>query len=335
MPGPKVDKSEMTDLPETPPRPAAVVIGRNEGDRLVRCLTALAQQVGQIVYVDSGSTDGSIAAARAIGADVVQLDTTRPFTAARARNAGLEQLLADPQPPQFVQFIDGDCELRTGWIETAQTFLEQAPQAAVACGRRRERYPEASLYNRLIDVEWDTPTGQVRACGGDALMRVAALQQVGGFDAEMIAGEEPELCVRLRKEGWTIWRLDAEMTWHDAALTRFGQWWTRARRAGHAYAEGAALHGAPPEAHNVGQTRRALLWGGALPAITVLGVLITPMALALLLLWPLQILRLARRSGDAVWATFVTLGKLPEALGVLDYHWNRLRGRQRQLIEYK
>lgn len=335
MPGPKVDKSEMTDLPETPRRPAAVVIGRNEGERLVRCLTALAQQVGQIVYVDSGSTDGSIAAARAIGADVVELDTTRPFTAARARNAGLEQLLAVPQPPPFVQFIDGDCELRTGWIETARAFLEQAPQAAVACGRRRERHPEASLYNRLIDVEWDTPTGQVRACGGDALMRVAALQQVGGFDAEMIAGEEPELCVRLRKEGWTIWRLDAEMTWHDAALTRFGQWWTRARRAGHAYAEGAALHGAPPEAHNVGQTRRALLWGGALPAITVLGVLITPMALALLLLWPLQILRLARRSGDAVWATFVTLGKLPEALGVLDYHWNRLRGRQRQLIEYK
>ena len=133
------------------------------------------------------------------------------------------------------------------------------------------RYPEASIYNRLIDAEWDTPVGRARACGGDALMRVAALQEVGGFDPDLIAGEEPELCVRLRAKGWEIWRLDAEMTLHDAAMTRFGQWWQRTRRGGYAFAEGAALHGAAPERHCVPNLRRLILWGMVLPLATILG----------------------------------------------------------------
>ena len=275
----------------------AVVIGRNEGDRLVRCLASLAGATGHVVYVDSGSTDGSVAAAQAAGAEVVTLDPDRPFTAARARNAGFARLMDRAAAPDFVQFVDGDCEIRDGWIETAAAFLQGTPEAAVACGRRRERFPEASVYNRLIDTEWDTPVGPARACGGDALMRTEALRAVGGFDPRLIAGEEPELCVRLRRAGWTVWRLDAEMTWHDAAITRLGQWWKRTRRAGHAYAEGAALHGGPPERHGVTETRRAVLWGAALPAAALAGTAVTPWALLLLLAYPAQVLRLRRRMG--------------------------------------
>ena len=312
---------------------AAVAIGRNEGMRLVRCLASLQGRVGRIVYVDSDSTDSSVAAARSAGAEVVTLDMERPFTAARARNAGLARL-NEGGVPEFVQFLDGDCELQPGWIETALAFLAANPDVAVACGRRRERHPEASVYNRLIDREWDTAVGEARACGGDALMRVAALEAVGGFDPSLIAGEEPELCVRLRKAGWRIWRLDAEMTLHDAGMTRLGQWWKRAARAGHAYAEGAALHGRAPERHGVAGTRRALLWGAALPAAALLGTLATPLAPLLLLAYPAQVARLSRREG---WtrAAFLTLGKLPEAQGVLTYGWRRLTGRRGRLIEYK
>lgn len=320
----------------TPARIAAVAIGRNEGDRLERCLTSLQGQVGRIVYVDSGSTDGSRERA-ALQAAVVDLDLTRPFTAARARNAGFAVLLeAGDDAPAYVQFIDGDCELQPGWIAAAAAFLDSHPDVAVVCGRRRERHPGQSVYTRLIDREWDTPAGEAKACGGDALMRAQAFQAVDGFDPRLIAGEEPELCVRLRAAGWRIWRLDAEMTLHDAAITRFGQWWRRARRAGHAYAEGAALHGAPPERHQVAQTRRALLWGLALPLAVLILALITPwLAVLLALAWPLQVLRLARRQGDPAEALFLTLGKFPEAQGVLDYHLGRLRGRRRGLIEYK
>lgn len=306
----------------------AVVIGRNEGARLERSLQALVGQVAQIVYVDSGSTDGSVAAARGLGAEVVELDMKHPFTAARARNAGMAALAGGVT---LVQFLDGDCILRDGWLPAAVAHMSAHPQLAVVCGRRREEHPETSIYNSLIDTEWDTPPGEARACGGDALMRLEALRAVGGYRAEMIAGEEPELCQRLRRAGWQIWRLEAEMTWHDAQITRFSQWWRRSLRAGHAFAEGAALHGAGPDRHWVAETRRALLWGALLPAVILLLALLLPWAaVGLMLLYPLQLLRLIWRGG-AAWGFFTLLGKFPEALGVMKYHMRR----DGRIIEYR
>lgn len=315
-----------------PPRVAAVIIGRNEGARLVAALGAIPSDVSPVIYVDSGSTDGSIAAAKAAGAQIVALDMALPFTAARARNEGFVALAANP--PDFVQFIDGDCTLAPGWIETATTFLCANPSAAVACGRRRERFPDASIWNRLCDDEWNTPIGKAQACGGDALMRASAFLAVGGYNPGLIAGEEPELCVRLRLTGWEIWRLDAEMTLHDAAMTKFGQWWKRMRRSGHAFAEGAALHGAPPECHFVKETRRAILWGAVLPILALLGTFITAWAPLLLLALPLQVLRLAPSLG-LTRAFFLTSGKIPEAVGIADYWMHRLTGRRSKIIEYK
>lgn len=311
---------------------AAVAIGRNEGARLRACLDALSGRVDRIVYVDSGSTDGSPEEAAQRGVEVVALDMTRPFTAARARNAGLAAL--SDSPPEFVQFIDGDCALRDEWLPQALAAMAADPQLAAVAGRRRERFPERSVYNALCDAEWDTPVGPARAVGGDMLVRHAAITAVGGFRDSLIAGEEPEMCVRLRAAGWTIRRLDCEMTWHDADMTRFGQWWRRSRRAGHAFAEGAALHGAPPERHWRSETRRALLWGAALPALALAGAALHPAALLLLLAYPAQILRLAPRMG---WtrAGFTVLGKIPEAIGAIGYYLNRLSHRQARLIEYK
>ena len=320
----------------------AIVIGRNEGQRLIDCLSSLqAAGMRRLIYVDSGSTDGSTDAARAAGAEVIALDMTRPFTAARARNAGLERIAEDPALPDFVHFIDGDCQLRPGWLQVAADFLAAHPQVVVVCGRRRERHPQASVYNRLCDLEWNTSIGEALACGGDALMRTQALLAVGGFRDDLIAGEEPELCLRLRRAGGQIWRLDHEMTLHDAAMTRFSQWWRRARRAGHAFAEGAALHGAPPERHWVAETRRAILWGAALPLAILLALVLMPaLGVLLLLAYPAQVLRIAARHGLSrreswEYAAFTVLGKFPEVLGVLGFWRNRLLGRQGRLIEYK
>ena len=236
-----------------------------------------------------------------------------------------------------MQFVDGDCEVDPAWIATAQAFLEANPRAAVACGRRREKFPEASVYNRLCDREWDTPTGQAAACGGDALIRAAALSEVGGYDPRLIAGEEPEMCLRLRRAGWTIWRLDAEMTRHDVAMTRLAQWWKRTKRAGHAYAEGAHLH--PGGGLGEAGQKRAVIWGLVLPLLALFGTVFTLWALALLLLWPLQVIRLAARDGfsRAGWESgvFLVLGKLAEAQGVAGFHLRRLTGRRAGLIEYK
>ncbi|MFN4130713.1 MAG: glycosyltransferase [Paracoccaceae bacterium] len=310
----------------------AVVIGRNEGACLVACLAALHGQVRRVVYVDSGSTDASVATARAAGAEVVALDMDQPFTAARARNAGL--LALTNAPPEFVQLVDGDCVLDPGWITAALAAFASHPDAVVVCGRRRERFPEASAYNRMADREWNTPIGQTTACGGDALMRFAAVVAVGGYRDDLIAGEEPELCLRLRRAGGTIWRIDAEMTLHDAALLRFGQWWTRMVRSGHAFAEGADLHGAGPERHWIAESRRALLWGVAGPVVVIAAGLIHPLGLALALVYPAQMARLARREGWT-WGVLTVVGRFAEARGVLGYHFSRILGRRRGLIEYK
>lgn len=318
------------------PNVDAVVIGRNEGARLLACLASLQGQVRRVIYVDSGSTDGSVIAALAAGSEVVALNMGLPFTAARARNAGMALLSGEG----FVLFLDGDCQLQPGFVAAGLAAFARHPAAVVVCGRRRERFPDATLYNRLCDREWDTPIGPAKACGGDALMRLAAVQALGGYREDLIAGEEPELCLRLRRAGGEVWRIPVEMTLHDAAMTRFSQWFKRSQRAGHAFAEGAALHGAGSERHWVAETRRALLWGFGVPLAAVLAGLIHPAGWLLLLLFPLQVARLAWRwrvqgKAGVEAAVFTVMGKIPEAIGVLSYHWNRLRGRRRGLIEYK
>src|SRR4051794_39315065 len=215
----------------------AVVIGRNEGARLDVCLRSVGRELKTFVYVDSGSIDGSVELARNLGADVVELSKDRPFTAARGRNAGVVQLRKIRPEAEFVQFIDGDCELQPGWIDTAVAVLSSNADVALVCGRRRERHPEVSAYNRLCDMEWDTPAGPTKACGGDSLARIEAFVAVEGFSEDLIAGEEPDLCFRLRKVGWSILRLDAEITLHDASMTRATQWWQSSVRSGYATAE--------------------------------------------------------------------------------------------------
>lgn len=320
---------------------AVVAIGRNEGERLQRCLQSARADCDWVVYVDSGSSDGSTAMAEAIGAVVVRLDMTLPFTAARARNAGFAEVQARWGGVDLVQFVDGDCELEPNWMRAARSHLIERAAVAAVFGRRRERYPDRSIYNRLCDIEWDVPCGEVSACGGDVMIRRDALAGIGGYKSGMIAGEEPEMCVRLRRNGWKIERLPLPMTIHDAAMTRFGQWWRRTQRSGHAYAEGASLHGKPPDFHCVRETRRNWLWGLVLPfSIIALVLLVSPFAAALLLVYPAQVARLylkRRRSSNWPLLTsfFNVLGRFPEMAGQAKFVIDRWRGRQSGLIEYK
>lgn len=291
---------------------AFVIIGRNEGARLKTCIDSVAKQAELAVYVDSGSRDNSVRLARNAGLPVIALDPSRAFTAARARNAGFAWIRRHRPDLSYVHFIDGDCELNDGWLPVAMATMRSCPSLAAVCGRRRERHPEASAYNRLCDHEWDTPVGLADTCGGDALFRVAPLVEVGGFSEDLIAGEEPDLCFRIRMAGWQIRRIDCDMTTHDAAMVRFSQWWQRNRRSGYATAEAYARRG-----HGDPQLRRQvvsnLLWG--LPLAWVA--------------WPILWVRISWRKG-LFEALFITLGKVPHLQGQADF-WRK----RRQLIEYK
>jgi GT2 family glycosyltransferase len=317
-----------------------VAIGRNEGERLKQCLRSAAG-AAIIIYVDSGSNDGSVEWARSAGAQVVELGRATPFTAARARNHGFKRLRELAPQINYVQFIDGDCELDREWPGHAVRFLEQHQTYCAAVGRLRERFPDRSIYNRLCDSEWNTPIGDALACGGIVMMRVDAFEHVHGFRDELIAGEEPELCVRLRISGWRIRRLDFEMAKHDANMTRFGQWWRRIVRSGYAFAQGAALHGSSSERHWVWESCRAWLWAICLPLMIMICVfLFGAWAWLLLLIYPAQIVKQILRSNGTMGhrilvGFFQLLTRFPEAWGQLLYLRDRLVARQAELIEYK
>lgn len=341
-----IDSTSPQAVPGAEPVLSVVVIGRNEGERLVRCLEsvrAMADPGGpiELIYVDSASTDGSPERAAALGAQVITVRPERP-SAALGRNAGWRAAQAP-----LVLFLDGDTILQPRFVVDSLAEF-QDPQVAVVWGHRRELYPDASWYNRVLDLDWIYPPGPSEFCGGDAIMRRDALREVDGFDASLIAGEEPDLCRRLRARGYEIRHVDRPMTGHDLAITRWRQYWRRAVRAGHAYAEVAARFRGTEAPFWDREVRRNRIHGGALLLTLLLGVVgaLCGSALIPLLvlgLWLTLAVRTALRVGwksrdpwtRLLYGVHSHLQQIPILVGQLGYYRDRWRGRRRGLIEYK
>ncbi|MEL7492059.1 MAG: glycosyltransferase [Pseudomonadota bacterium] len=317
-----------------------VAIGRNEGERLKRCLLSIAQVTDRVVYVDSNSSDGSVTFARERNVEVVELDMSIPFTAARARDAGFERLKEKWPDTDFVHFIDGDCEVVEGWPEKALAEIMRDDNLGVVTGWRSERFPDATVYNMMCEVEWRGPAGDIAACGGDMLVRVAAYEEAGGFNPIVIAAEDDEFCIRVRKAGYAIRRLTEEMTLHDAAMTRFSEWWARARRAGHGYAQVGAMH---PDYFRQ-ERRRVILWGAVIPALAIIALLIRPwLIIPFIALYGLSYLKSRRGliaggvspENASAYGRFLVLSKAPNFLGMMTYWRRRLLNDDYKIIEYK
>lgn len=330
-----------------------VVIGRNEGVRLRRCLKSLRADIDDVVYVDSGSTDDSLAIAAECGVETVSLDASMPFSAGRARNVGFARLMALHPDLTAVQFVDGDCELACDWIGVGFSTLTERDEVAIVCGRRRERFPEHSLFNRLIDLEWETPVGESSASGGDFLIRRNCFHAVGGFNIQVVAGEEPELGFRLRQQGWKILRIDHEMTLHDAALTRMSSWWRRERRGGYGGLDVYFRTSSDSSSYFVRHVRSTWFWSLGWLSLLCLMLMIggisngVPGALIGGLLWlistTIQMARIASRYRRAQVSRFdsfrmaalTLLSKWPQMLGQIAWVRDRWFGRRPRLIEYK
>lgn len=323
-----------------------VVIGRNEGKFLRASLASALSATAAVVYVDSGSTDDSLEIAADLGVVVLELDTSIPFTAARAYNAGVNHLLARYSSVQFIQFLDGDAQLVAGWVHTAYSVLVNNPEVAVVCGRRREKFVERSIFNLLADMEWNTAIGEVTACGPEAMMRLSLFQTIRGFDETLIAGEEPEICFRFRQAGGEIWRIDAETSRHDMNMMTVGQWWQRSRRGGYAFAESAWIHRNKTGHYRGKHCLRIWFWTLGLPALAIVLSLIT--AKASLLLLPIGYgitlyktyrgaIQHRQYSTSHAWIYSLSclLIKFPELQGQLEFIFFKLLRRQRQIIEYK
>ncbi len=326
---------------------SVVIIGRNEGDRLTVCLESIrtARQMPQpfeIIYVDSLSTDGSPERAAACGAKVIELDPGK-LSAARARNAGWRAATAP-----FILFLDGDTILDPDFVHRAWPEFADS-NVAVVCGDRREVQPEASVYNRVLDLDWNAPAGDTDFCGGDSLMRRDVLERVNGFNPDLIAGEEPDLCRRMRAMGYRILHVDAPMTGHDLALRHFHQYWRRAVRTGHAYAEISARYRDTPDPLWTRESRANILRGWLYTltsvALCVAAILLrswVPLIALVLGVAALSIrTAILARAKSASWITLLLFGfhshiqHLPILQGQILQAWARRRGQGRVLIEYK
>jgi glycosyltransferase involved in cell wall biosynthesis len=311
-----------------------IVIGRNEGERLRRAFESIPSGAAKVLYVDSGSSDGSVALARSMGVDVHELDPEKPFSAARARREGVEVMLKDHPDLEAIQFLDGDCTLEKGWSEKAIAHLSAHPNAAIVCGLLTEANTERSIYNRFIAVRWNATIGDIDACGGIFMIRICVYKSVGGFNSALLTGEEAELCARVRKAGHRIVRLDTKMACHDADLVSFGQWWGRAVWGGFGDAmEYDVLKGGVSAARHR-ETRSIVIWVATAPLLGLLGAIgaywlpwLIGLPVVCALAYPALVVRVGMdrlRRGDsfadsAIYAFFCVLRKFPYAIGFFKY----------------
>lgn len=338
-------ETEPAPSPELSPALSVVVIGRNEGARLTACLESVRDMapIGgavEIIYVDSDSTDDSVQRAEALGVRVIGVKPERP-TAAIGRNAGWRAARAP-----LVLFLDGDTRLDPQFVERALPSFAD-PAVGGVCGGRFESRPQDSVYNRVLDLDWRGPAGEAEFCGGDALIRREVLERVDGFDEQLIAGEEPDMWRRMRAEGFRALRLDLPMTSHDLAMFRWSQYWRRATRTGHAYAEVAARYADTERPLWAATARRnrvhaAVLLGGSTLALLLLWWSPWPLLLWLLLLAAVVARTAWRqrwRGGSAttllLYGLHSHLQQIPIFFGQLGYYASRASGRGRRLIEYK
>jgi cellulose synthase/poly-beta-1,6-N-acetylglucosamine synthase-like glycosyltransferase len=329
------------------PTVAVVIIGRNESNPLRACIDSVhaldySVPLLEVIYVDSDSQDDSLQLAASSGVRVIQVSGD-PMTAARGRNAGWTSI----QSP-FVLFLDGDTQVHPQFLKRALVPFSD-PEVAAVWGHRRESNPTASVYNRVLDLDWIYPTGWTDFFGGDVLIRRTALASVDGYNPELIAGEEPEMCRRLREKGWRFLHIDAPMTLHDLRMTHFSQYWRRATRCGHAYAQVSSLFRNTPDTFWTPEARRNQQRGAILlllfvGAILACGFVRSPWPLVpsglLIMLASVRSAYKARNRSTS-WPTLLFFGlhshfqEIPILWGQTRYHYAIALRRKMTLIEYK
>lgn len=320
-----------------------IIIGRNEGERLRRALRSVPSGLAAMLYVDSGSTDGSPQLARSLGFAVHELDPAQPFSAARARYEGAEVVIKAHPEVKRIQFLDGDSILEPNWLARATEYLDTHHDTGIVCGLLTEQSPQHSFYNRLMSLHWNNSTGEIDSCGGIFMVRLSVYKAAGGFNSRLLTGEEAEFCSRVQALGNRIIRLEEAMARHDANLVRFRDWWSRAIWGGFGDALEFDVLKGRVRPQRLRQTRSSFLWAIGIPSVALFGFIGMVWSVWFVVLPVLSfigyfalIFRIMRdrvQRGDPtvdalIYSLFCVLRKLPVAIGFLRY-WIVLGSRVR------
>ena len=195
---------------------SVIVIGKNEGERLVACLrsiqTALSALAHEVVYVDSCSTDQSLQTAKALGARCFLL-AERKTTAGLGRFVGAKEARGE-----YLLFLDGDMQLQPGFAEKALMAIAAKGYDGV-CGIREDVYLRGGEVVCRNDNYFGCTQERLAPVFGGALMITRdALDACGGWATDTIACEEAELYARLKAIGCRIAEIPVPMILHTDAV---------------------------------------------------------------------------------------------------------------------
>ena len=193
-----------------------IIIARNEAKHIEQAITSVLRAIqpfphAEVILVDSASTDDTVTIARRYPITIARLRPSWPLSAAAARYIGMKVSRGT-----YLMHLDGDMELDAAWLPRALPVLKAHPQAAGVDGYYRNLTPREGQPPEIHDEHrsYDPAPVPVRYFTGAALYRRAALEAVGGFNPYLISEEEPELCIRLRGNGYQLLRLPYLMGIH-------------------------------------------------------------------------------------------------------------------------
>jgi len=243
--------------PDAPFSEVGVVVAG--GGSAIETTIRAAGDEGPVIYVAQAADQEIAAAAGRAGAEALMI-ADRALSPGRARNAGYRELKKQRPNLRYVQFVEAGFVLDPAWLAAARRFMDRRPEVAVIEGWA------SSPARRPAGA---TESGEVEITGPTAFVRASAFESAGGFRGDLIVNETADLCIRLRRRGAHIWRLDAPMGVRGLAPAKTRDWWARAARRGFDYAHGADLHGAPPEELYSAEQWRAILWGAIVPLLMI------------------------------------------------------------------
>jgi len=127
----------------------------------------------------------------------------------------------------------------------------------------------ARLTTRLRDINRADDDGEIMTTGRTMLVRADAFEAAGGFRGDLMTEETADVCIRLRKRGAHVWRIDTPMACVPPPFRALAGWYAQSVRDGRDYAVGAALHGGPPERYRARELARAVVWGAVFPLVAL------------------------------------------------------------------
>jgi GT2 family glycosyltransferase len=214
-----------------------IVVNWNGREHLETCLDSLEGQTyaaRHVLFVDNGSSDGSVEFVRDRFPNVEILANVKNLGFCDANNQGLRLAMEAGAP--YAVLLNNDTETDLRWLEELVGAAERLPEAGVLASKmllfdKRDTMNSAGLCCSVIGCgwdrgfgepdgpKWDEPAQVIGACGGAFFVRTAALARTGLLPRFGIYLEDLDLSLRMWNAGYTIEYVPTAVVYHKFSAT--------------------------------------------------------------------------------------------------------------------